>query len=81
MEDRKTDDDEEEDAFDVAEPQPEDSEGDDEVYDTRMHSNAGSSTSKSTLWVILATTATLMGRRVLTSGFRTFSSFGTGRFL
>ena len=75
MEDRKRDDDEEEDAFDVEEPQPEDSEGDDEVYDTRVYGNAGSSSNRSTLWVILATTATLMGRRVLTSGFRTFFFF------
>ena len=75
MEDRKRDDDEEEDAFNVEKPQPEDSECDDEVYDTRVHGNARSSSNWSTLWVILATTATLMGRRVLTSGFRTFFLF------
>jgi len=43
MEDRKRDDDRRRGAFDVEEPQPEGLGGDDEVYDTRVHGNAGNS--------------------------------------
>lgn len=46
--------------------------GDDADFNERMGS--GRKSIKGTLWVILATTATLAGRRILRSGFREYLS-------
>jgi hypothetical protein len=69
MEERKRDDDEEK-GVDVEEPLVESDvdEGDDNEG-TAAHGEAGAS-NRATLWLILATTSTLVGRRLLTTDFR-----------
>jgi hypothetical protein len=67
MEDWKRDGDVEDEAF---EPLVEESDDDDDAEAHARHATGTSN--RSTLWVILATTSTLMGRRVLTTGFRMF---------
>jgi hypothetical protein len=66
MEDRKRDGDDEGEAF---EPLVESDDDDDAEAHTK---HVAGTSNRSTLWVILATTSTLMGRRVLTTGFRMF---------
>ena len=74
------DEEEEQVAWEVEEPLAQDSRGDVEV--SVAHANAGSGAKRRrTLWVILATTATLIGRRVLTTGFRAFFFFSVSPFL
>lgn len=69
MEERKSDaNDDEGDGFDAEDTLV--GEGDDAALDGRR--KPGNRSNRTTLWVFLATTSTLMGRRVLMNGFRMF---------